>query len=58
MARRKKITCQIVADKSKGSHGRFYFSEEFTTPKDRNKVISRDPLAKMCQDLKIDSYDL
>jgi hypothetical protein len=31
------------------SHGRFYFGEEFTTLKDRNKEIGRDLLAKMCR---------
>jgi len=27
LARRKKIACQFVADKGKGSHGRLYFGE-------------------------------
>ena len=58
LGRRKKITCQFVADKGKGSHGRFYFGEEFTTLKDRNKEIGSGLLAKMCQDLNIDSRDL
>jgi hypothetical protein len=58
LGRRKKVTCQFVADKGKGSHGRFYFGEEFTTLKDRNKEIGRDLLAKMCRDLNIDSHDL
>jgi hypothetical protein len=31
LARRKKIASQFVADKGKGSHGRLYFGEEFTT---------------------------
>jgi mRNA interferase HicA len=53
--RRKKITCQFVADKGKGSHGCLYFGEEFTTLKDRNKEIGRGLLAKMCRDLNIDS---
>ena len=54
LARRKKVTCQFVADKGEGSHGRFYFGEEFTALKDRNKEIGRDLLAKMCRDLNID----
>jgi hypothetical protein len=54
LARRKKVTCQFVADKGEGSHGRFYFGEEFTALKDRNKEIGRDLLAKMCRDLSID----
>jgi mRNA interferase HicA len=58
LARRKKVTCQFVADKGKGSHGRLYFGEEFTTLKDRKKEIGRDLLAKMCRDLNVDPHDL
>lgn len=58
LARRKKVACQFVADKGKGSHGRLYFGEEYTTLKDRKKEIGRDLLAKMCRDLKIDPHDL
>ena len=58
LARRKKVTCRFVADKGKGSHGRLYFGEEFTTLKDRKKEIGRDLLAKMCRDLNIDPHDL
>jgi mRNA interferase HicA len=58
LARRKKVGCQFVADKGKGSHGRLYFGEEFTTLKDRKKEIGRDLLAKMCRDLNIDPHDL
>ena len=57
-ARRKKVVCLFVADKGKGSHGRLYFGEEFTTLKDRKKEIGRDLLAKMCHDLKIDPHEL
>src|ERR1700686_4997739 len=53
LARSKKVTYQFVADKGKGSHGRLYFGEEFTTLKDRKKEIGRDLLAKMCRDLQI-----
>ena len=37
LARNRKITCQFVADKGKGSHGRLYFGDEFTTLKNRKK---------------------
>jgi hypothetical protein len=46
------------ADKGKGSHGRLYFGEEYTTLKDRKKEIGRDLLAKMCRDPKIDPHNL
>lgn len=58
MARNRKLTCQFVADKGKGSHGRLYFGDEFTILKDRKKEIGRDLLAKMWADLKIDPHDL
>ena len=58
LARRRKVTCEFVADKGKGSHGRLYLGEEFTTLKDRKKEIGRDLMAKMCRDLKIDPHEL
>ena len=58
LARSRKITCEFVGDKGKGSHGRLYFGEKFTTLKDRKKEIGRDLLAKMCRDLNIDPHDL
>lgn len=58
LARSRKVTCQFVADRGKGSHGRLYFGNEFTTLKDRKKEIGRDLLIKMCTDLKIDPHDL
>lgn len=58
LAQDRKVPCQFVADKGKGSHGRLYFAEEFTTLKDRKKDIGRDLLAKMCRDLNIDPHDL
>jgi hypothetical protein len=58
LARRKNIDCQFVAGKGKGSHGRLYFGDQFTTLKDRKKEIGRDLLAKMCRDLKIDPHEL
>jgi mRNA interferase HicA len=58
LARLKNVAFQFVADKGKGSHGRLYFGEEFTTLKDRKKEIGRDLLAKMCRDLNIDPHEL
>ena len=58
LARLRKVTCQFVADKGKGSHGRLYFDEEFTTFKDRKKEIGRGLLAKMCRDLNVDPHEL
>lgn len=58
LARRKNIACVFLPDKGKGSHGRLYFGEEFTTPKDRKKEIGRGLTIKMCRDLKIDPREL
>ena len=58
LARLRKVNCQFVGDKGKGSHGRLYFGDEFTTLKDRKKEIGRDLLAKLCRDLNLDPHDL
>lgn len=58
LARRENVSCRFVADKGKGSHGRLYFGDEFTTLKDRKKEIGQDLLMKMCRDLKIDLRNL
>ncbi|HEY1220250.1 MAG: hypothetical protein ABSE42_04165 [Bryobacteraceae bacterium] len=58
LARSRKVACTFLADKGKGSHGRLYFGNEFTTLKDRKKEIGQDLLAKMCRDLRIDPHDL
>jgi len=42
LARKRKVPCQFVADKGKGSHGRLYFGGEFITLKDQKKEIGRD----------------
>jgi hypothetical protein len=53
-----KVTCDFVADRGKGSHGRLYFGGESTTLKDRKKEIGRDLFSKMCRDLGIDPQEL
>ena len=52
------VRCEFVAGKGKGSHGRLYLGQEFTTLKDRTKELGRDLLAKMCRDLNISPKDL
>jgi mRNA interferase HicA len=58
LARERKLRCEFIPGLGKGSHGRIYLSQEFTTLKDRKKEIGRDLPAKMCADLKIDPHDL
>lgn len=42
----------------KGSHGRLYYGERFTTLKQRNKEIGIGLLRAMCAQLGIDSHEL
>ncbi|MDR0780018.1 MAG: hypothetical protein LBF16_04900 [Pseudomonadales bacterium] len=42
----------------KGSHGRLYYGERFTTLKDRKKDISKGLLRAMCRQLEISLQDL
>ncbi len=58
LARREGLPYAFTPAKGKGSHGRLYFGEEFTTLKDRRKEIGRDLLVKMCRDLKINPHEL
>ena len=46
LARSRKVACAFVDDQGKGSHGRLYYGNEFTTLKDRKKEIGRDPAAQ------------
>ena len=60
LARGRKLTCQFVADKGKGSHGRLYLGNESTTLKDRKKEIGRDLLGKFTDviDVELDEATL
>jgi mRNA interferase HicA len=58
LARRRNESCVFVPALGKGSHGRLYLGDEFTTLNDRKKEIGRDLLTKMCRDLGIDPHDL
>ncbi|MDA1370416.1 MAG: hypothetical protein O2971_06600 [Proteobacteria bacterium] len=42
----------------KGSHGRLYYGDRFTTLKDRKKEIGVGLLKAMCSQLKIDPREL
>lgn len=46
------------AGHGKGSHGRLYFGDRFTTLKDRRKEIGPGLLAKMLRDLGLTRQDL
>lgn len=55
-----RLTCTEVrfTPHGKGSHGRLYYGERFTTLKDRNKEIGKDLLRAMCVQLDIGLADL
>ena len=44
--------------RGKGSHGRLYYGERFTTLKDRKKEIGKGLLRAMCAQLGIDPDQL
>ena len=58
LARRRNVACEFVADKGKGSHGRLYFGEEYTTLKDRKRKSAVTCWPRFAGDLRIDPHDL
>ena len=48
------LAVEFVARRGKGSHGRLYVGDRFTTMKDRKKEIGPGLLNKMLADLNID----
>jgi mRNA interferase HicA len=57
LARSKGLPCYFV-EHGKGSHGRLYLGNRFTTLKDRRKEIGKGLLAAMCKQLKINPNEL
>lgn len=58
LGRRRNIPVRLEERPGKGSHGRLYFGNRFTTLKDRKKEIGPELLRKMMRDLEIDPDDL
>jgi len=52
------ISVQFVAHHGKGSHGRLYYGERFTTVKDRKKEIGRSLLQAMLNQLGLALRDI
>ena len=52
------VTIRFEARHGKGSHGRLYYGERFTTVKDRKKEIGPGLLQKMLADLGLSRNDL
>jgi mRNA interferase HicA len=53
-ARGRSLQVELITRKGKGSHGRLYVGDRFTTIKDRKKEFGPGLLAKMLRDLGID----
>lgn len=48
----------FVAEHGKGSHGRLYYGDRFTTVKDRKKELRKGLVARMLRDLGLTRHDL
>jgi mRNA interferase HicA len=58
LAKVEKVRSFLDPSKGKGSHGRLYFGDKYTTLKDRKKEIGEGLFRKMCADLGIDPCKL
>ena len=56
--RRRGVTVRFVPSQGKGSHGRLYYGDRFTTVKDRNKDIGPGLLAAMVRQLGLTMSNL
>ena len=58
LGRERGIHVRFESRKGKGSHGRIYYGNRFTTVKDRRKEISKGLLASMLVQLGLSCNDL
>ena len=58
LARSRGVRCSFDSGHGKGSHGRLYFGDRFTTLKDRRKEIGPGLLKAMLDQLGIGVEDL
>ena len=58
LGRKRGVGTRFEARPGKGSHGRLYFGERFTTVKDRRKEIGVGLLAAMLRQLGLKREDL
>ncbi|HIA49035.1 MAG TPA: hypothetical protein EYN90_00370 [Acidobacteria bacterium] len=57
-ARARQVELRFGIPPRKGSHGRVYYGERFTTPKDRKKEIGPGLFQKMLNDLGLHRSDI
>lgn len=58
LAKKNSVATRFDTSHGKGSHGRLYYGDKFTTVKDRKKEIGKGLLSAMCKQLGIDQNDL
>ena len=58
VAKARNVAIRFEARQGKGSHGRLYYGERFTTVKDRKKESGPGLLQKMLADLGLSRNDL
>lgn len=58
VARARQVEMRFETRPGKGSHGRLYYGERFTTLKDRKKEIGPGLLQKMLTDLGLHRSDI
>ena len=58
LGRFRDVTVRFDSRRGKGSHGRLYYGERFTTVKDRKKELSGPLLAAMLKQLGLSGEDI
>lgn len=58
MGRRNGVDVQFVTTHGKGSHGRLYYGQRWTTVKDRKKELSKGVLRAMIRQLGLQPEDI
>ena len=58
LGRSRGIPVRLDQRRGKGSHGRLYYGDRFTTIKDRKKELSASLLAKMLTQLELSKEDI
>ena len=58
LGRQRSVPVHFDSRRGKGSHGRLYYGERFTTVKNRKKEISQSLLAAMLKQLGLSAQDI
>jgi len=58
MGRQKDVPVKFEVHRGKGSHGRLWYGNRWTTVKDRRKQIGKGLLSAMCRQLGIEKGEL